>query len=51
MTVMMKEVKRMGNSTKTYLEIYKEHVKGYKQYKMQKAVQSLKKEMAETASN
>ena len=51
MTVMMNEVKRMGNPTKTYLEIYKEHVMGYKQYKMQKAVQSPKKEMAVTALN
>ena len=48
MTVMMKEVKGMG---KSYLEIYKEHVKGYKEYKMQKAVQSSKKELAKTASN
>lgn len=51
MTVMMKEVKRIGNPTKSYLEIYKEHVKGYKEYKMQKAVQSSKKELAKTASN
>lgn len=50
MTVMMKEVKRMGNPTKTYLEVYEEHVMGYKQYKMEKAVQSTKKEMVKTAS-
>ena len=50
MTVMMKEVKGMGNPTKTYLEIYKEHVMGYKQYKMQKADPSPKK-MAKTTSN
>ncbi|WP_203339643.1 hypothetical protein [Planococcus beijingensis] len=51
MTVMIKEVKRMGNPNKSYLEIYKEHVMGYKQYKMEKALQSSKKELAKTASN
>ena len=36
MTVMMKEEKRMDRTKKTYLEIYKEHINGYKQYKMEK---------------
>ena len=37
MTANVKEEKRMDNLDKTYLQIYEEHISGYKQYKMEKA--------------
>lgn len=49
MTVMMKEEKRMDKPAKTYLEVYEEHVLGYKHYKMEKDAQSIKTEKTQHA--
>ena len=37
MTAIVKEEKRMDIPTKTYLQKYEEHIKGYKQYKIENA--------------
>lgn len=40
MTVVINGEKRMDQATKTYLEMYKEYLFGYKQYKAEKATLS-----------
>lgn len=37
MTVLMNEEKGMDTPVKTYLEMYEDHIRGYKAYKMDKA--------------
>ncbi|MDN7228142.1 hypothetical protein QWY22_10380 [Planococcus liqunii] len=37
MNTMLKEATRMENTKKTYLEMYKEFINGYLQYKLGKA--------------
>lgn len=37
MTAILKEEQRMETPAKTYLQSYKEHISGYKQYKLEKA--------------
>lgn len=37
MTAIVKEEKRMDKPDKTYLQKYEEHIRGYKQYKMENA--------------
>lgn len=36
MTIITKETKEMGKTTVNYLEMYLEHIKGYKEYKKAK---------------
>ncbi len=43
MTAIAKEEKTMEVLTKTYLQVYQEYVKGYKQYKLEKAASEEKK--------
>ncbi|WP_199172818.1 hypothetical protein [Planomicrobium sp. MB-3u-38] len=41
MTVIANEEKKMDGVVKTYLEIYEEHIKDYKQYKLEKIAVSI----------
>lgn len=41
MTVIANEEKKMDGVVKNYLEIYEEHIKGYKQYKLEKIAVSI----------
>ena len=50
MTAFMMKEKRMGNRTKTYLEVYEEFISGYKQYKMERETQSAKAEKADSTA-
>lgn len=36
MSALIKEEQKMDHLTKTYLQLYKEYVSGYKQYKLEK---------------
>lgn len=50
MTAVMMKEKRMSNRTKTYLEVYEEFISGYKQYKMDRQVQSDKAEKTDSTA-
>jgi len=52
MTIITKEMQEMDKMTVNYLEIYKNHIKGYKQYKktrVQYNVENHPKELSEVA--
>lgn len=54
MTVIANEEMKMDGLTKTYLEMYEEHINGYKQYKLEKtpvSVEALQTESFEEAAN
>lgn len=36
MSALIKEEQKMDHLTKTYLQLYKEYISGYKQYKLEK---------------
>lgn len=38
MTVIANEAKKMDGVVKTYLEMYEDYIRGYKEYKMEKAI-------------
>ena len=46
MTVMIKEERKMDKRKMTYLEVYEEHLNGYKQYKMDKVALNSRVEKA-----
>lgn len=47
MTVIANEEKKMDEAVKTYLEMYEEHIDGYKQYKLEKTTVSISMEEAQ----
>lgn len=54
MTVITNEETKMDGLTKTYLEMYVEHINGYKQYKLEKTavgIEALQIEGLEEAAN
>ncbi|WP_165843748.1 hypothetical protein [Planococcus halotolerans] len=54
MTVITNEATKMDGLTKTYLEMYVEHIDGYKQYKLEKTsgnLEALQVEGIEEAAN
>ena len=42
MTTIIREETRMDNLPKTYLQMYEEYIKGYKQYKQERVTLSVK---------